>query len=242
MRLLRALALPLLVVLLAPVIGAGAASAEGDAATKVTIAGKPRVGVFRDDLGPKSTPDVVRHRGRLTTADGAPVAGATVQLQRQLTGGDLATSDGTTDSDGTYEFFTPIAGNATYRVVYAGDVGYESAESGVVDLKAMRDFNARLVEKARVAIFKGDINPEWNDKVVTWQRKTCKTCAWKTIASEKSGDTGTWRFRGAYPPVNKKWFYRAALAGTELFVKSYSATLITTTTPARQPTARTAVR
>jgi hypothetical protein len=167
-----------------------------------------------------------------------------VRLWRVLVGGDwqLQTS-GTTDADGRYRFNSPIKGTAGYAVVYDGDgASYESSESKVVPLYAMRDFNAELVEKPRVAIFKGKINPDWNNKAVQWQRKTCKTCAWKTIDRKKSGDNGAWRFKGAYPPLNKKWFYRATLDGTKRFVKSRSAMLITTTTPARQSVARTVVR
>src|SRR5919112_19477 len=98
MRQARALALLLLVVLLAPVTGmVGTASAGED--TLLTITGQPRVGVYHDEIGPE-TPDVVRHRGRLTTAGGAPIVGATVELQRTLVGGDEASEEATTDAEG----------------------------------------------------------------------------------------------------------------------------------------------
>ena len=234
----------LFTVLLAPLTGiAGTASAAE--ATKLTIAGQPEVGVYHDNIGPSTTPDDVRHRGRLTTAGGAPIANAPVHLWRFLAGGDwqLEASD-TTDGDGRYQFKSPIEGNSGYAVVYDGDgANYESTESEVVLLGAMRDFNAEVVKKRRVAVFKGNINPGWDNKTVEWQRKTCKTCGWKTITQKKSGDNGSWSFQGNYPPLNKKWFYRATLAGTDQFVKSYSAMLITTRTrPARQPAARVIVR
>ena len=230
----------LFVVLMSPSTAFAGATAPQD--TQLTITGQPKVGVYADDIGPKSTPDAVRHRGQLTTSSGAPVANAPIQLQRQVVGGPWEVLDGETDAQGRYEFITSIVGNARYKVVYDGDALHEPAESGLARLKAMRDFNAQLVEKPKVAIFKGKINPDWNNKIVKWQRKTCKTCAWRTVDQEKSGDNGTWSFKGHYPPVNKKWFYRATLEGTDLFVKSYSAMLITTTTPAKQPAARTAVR
>ena len=242
MRGARSLKLLLPVLLLAPV--AGVVDAASAAETSVlTIKGRPGLGVYHDDIGPDSTPDVVRHRGRLT-ADGAPVVGASVHLQRKLVGGEWLTVEraAETDDEGRYVFLTAIEGNARYRASYEGDVGtaVPAAVSGVVRLKAMRDFNADLVEKERKAILKGDINPGWEQRIVQWQRRKCKGCDWKTIAEQRSGDNGTWRFAGAYPPVGKKWVYRAAIGATDEFVRSYSAKLVTTTTPAREPVARAA--
>lgn len=241
MRLPRVLALLLFTVLLVPVTGmAGTASAAE--ATQLTIVGQPEVGVYHDDIGPNTTPDVARHRGRLTTAGGAPVVGS-VELQGKLVGGDWEPiTDEVTDAEGRYELFSYIVGNASYRVVYAGNATYAPSQSGEAKLKAMRDFNAEVEERPQVAVLKGNINPGWDNKTVQWQRKTCRTCSWKTIAQKKSGDNGGWSFQGNYPPLNKKWFYRATLAGTDQFVKSYSGVLITTTTPARQPAARVIVR
>lgn len=231
----------IILVLAAPLFGvAGPASAAED--TQLTIAGKPKRGVYHDDIGPKTTPDVVRHQGKLTTAGGAPVANAPVQLQRQLVGGEWATQDGVTDEEGRYKFLTYIEGNASYKVVFAGDALYNPAESGIVKLKAMRDFNAELVEKKSHAVFKGNINPGWDNKVVVWQRKTCKSCSWKQVDKARSGDNGAWSFRGAYPPLNKKWVYRARIEGTDEFVESFSARLITTTTAGRERAARTVRR
>ena len=227
MRSLRLLALPLLIVLVAslgPVAPAAAATA-----TQLTIEGAPKLGIFRDEMGP-DTADVVRHRGNLTTTDGEPVGGATVTLERRLAGSDewVALDDDTTSAEGAYRFFTGIAGNARDRVLYAGDEVFEASASGEAPLKAMRDFNAVLEEKRKSAILRGNINPGWDGKVVRWQKKTCKTCRWRTVDQERSGENGSWSFRGAYPPAGKKWFYRASIDGTQEFVKSVSAMLITT--------------
>lgn len=247
MRLIRALTLLLLLVLLAPVTGVVSTASAGETApeaTQITIEGKPKRGVFHDDIGPSSTPDVVRHRGRLTDAGGDPVTGAAVQLRRQLEGGKWLTfaEEAVTDSTGRYEFFSYIEGNARYQARYVGDAIYAPSQSGEVKVKAMRDFNAVLVEKERYVLFKGNINPGWDNKVVRWERKTCKSCSWKKVDQQRTGDNGSWSFRGNYPPVNKKWTYRAAIDGSDLFVKSYSARLITTTVPGRQPAARTVSR
>ena len=241
MRSFRSLVLAVVVALLAPLVGVVALTGSASAAesTELTITGKPKRGVYNDEIGPASTPDVVQHKGRLTTTGGAGIANAEVQLQRKLVGGDWQFLDGQTDENGRYEFVTGIEGNAVYQVVFAGNAVYAASQSGQVKVKAMRDFNAELGDKnKRGVVLKGNINPGWDEKPVQWQRKKCKTCKWSTIDSERSGKNGAWSFRGAYPPVNKKWFYRARLGKTKEFVESFSAVLITTTTPARGPAAR----
>ena len=227
MRPLRLLVLPLLVALTASVGLVPPAAAA--TATQLSIEGAPRLGIFHDETGPE-TADVVRHRGRLTTTGDEPVDGATVTLERQLRGSAewVEVDQDTTNAEGAYRFFTHIVGNARYRVSYDGDTVHDASTSGEAPLKAMRDFNAVLEEKERSAVLKGNINPGWDDKVVRWQKKTCKSCPWRTVDQKRSGENGSWSFRGDYPPAGKKWFYRAAIDGTTEFVKSVSAMLITT--------------
>lgn len=241
----RILSLLVPVALLAPVAAVVTpASAVTTEETTITMNGAPRVGIYHDEIGRK-TSDVFRHKGRLTTSTGDPVDGATIYLERMLTTDDdwvrfTPAQDIVTDADGDYVFFTYVEGNAKYRTVYEGDAVYSPATSTVQPLKAMRDFNAELVEKKHAAVLKGRINPDWSNKTVQWQKRTCKSCKWKVIDEAKSGDNGSWSFAGAYPPIGKKWFYRAVVAKTSDFVKSYSARLVTTTTPARAPAARVA--
>ena len=232
MRLSRALAVLVPVVLLAPVAGV-VTPASAATPTTISIAGKPDTAIYHDDIGPK-TADVVRHRGQLAAVGGEPIDGATVVLARQMPGGEWTELDeDVTNADGRYEFLTYVAGNAEYRVTYTGDAEYTGSKSGVHRLKAMRDFNAVLVEKPKSAVLKGNINPGWDNKVVTWQRKTCKACGWKKVDQAKSGDNGAWAFTASYPPLGKKWRYRATIDGDQDFVKSFSAMLVTTTTAGR---------
>ena len=244
MNLTRILSLLVPVLLIAPVAGVVApASAAVAETTTITISGAPRVGIFRDEIGGK-TADVFRHKGRLATSTGDPVAGATVYLERMLTTDDAWVrftpgEDMVTNANGVYTFFTFVEGNAKYRVVYEGDPVYSPVTSAVQPLKAMRDFNSELVEKKQSAVLKGRINPDWDNKSVSWEKRTCKKCKWKTIETAKSGDNGSWSFNGGYPPVGKTWYFRAFVAKTPDFVKSYSHTLETTTTRSRAPAART---
>ena len=238
-RILGALVPLALLVPVAAVVDTAAAATEAE----VSIKGAPKLGIYHDDIGP-DTADVVRHRGRLTTADGDPVDGASVHLQRKLAGGEWLTFDEeeVTDADGRYEFASYVEGNASYRVSYEGDDVYASAVSAAERLKAMRDFNAQLVEKDQKAVLKGNINPGWDNRTVAWLKKTCRSCKWRTVDTAKSGDHGSWRFEAGYPPVGEKWYFHAAVGKTSDFVTSYSARLITTTTPSRAPAARVARR
>lgn len=221
----------------ATVGGSVVSTAAAATATEISISSAPKVGIYHDKAGGQ-TADVTRQQGKLTTTAGDPIANAQVTLQRKL-----ATEDSwkpytppepvTTNANGHYEFYSYVEGNALYKVSFAGDATNAPSESSPVRLKAMRDFNAKVVEKTRYAVLKGNINPGWGHKVVHWQKKTCKTCKWKTVGKDRAGKDGEWSFRGAYAPVGKQWYFRATLDKTKDFVKSYSATLVTTTKRAR---------
>lgn len=214
--------------------GGGAAVAAGGTPAQLSIRQSPDRGIYHDEIGPRAA-DVVEHTGRLTTTDGSPVADATVTLERRLSGetGWTALEDDTTDAQGRYTFRSDIAGNASYHVV-SGQDGLEPSASGEVLLEAMRDFNAVLVEKDHRAVLKGNLNPGWDRKIVRWQKKRCKGCSWRTVDKARSGDHGSWRFSGQYPRLGDTWYYRARIKGTDDFVASVSAMLITTRVAGRQ--------
>ena len=215
-------------------VGAGASTAVAGTETQVSVNERPTRAVYHDEIG-GDAPDVVRHRGGLSTAGGDPLPGATVTLERRLAGGTWsALDDKTTDEQGRYAFYSYVAGNARYRVSFAGDPVNDPSTSGTVRLKAMRDFNAEVVEKKQHAVLKGNINPGWGNKVVRWQKRTCATCRWRTIDKARAGKHGAWRFTGGYPPLGERWYFRATLDGTDDFVRSWSSTLVTRTTKVQQ--------
>lgn len=245
MRFARALAASAGVVLLAPTAGAVPA-ASAATVTVVTINDRPDPAVYHDEVGPE-TADLVRHRGKLTTVDGGPLADAIVHLEKQLPSSDgwlrlTLAEAGTTDANGGYSFLTAVEGNASYRVVFDGTPDHAPTTSPVEALEAMRDFNAVLVEKRSRAVLKGDLNPGWDNKVVRWQHKKCRPCRWTTVDRARAGDSGSWRFFGRYPRAGKEWFYRATINRTEQFAKSFSATLVTSTAASRSTMARTSTR
>lgn len=208
-----------------------AAQAEGVVPTTVTLARQPPdyPAVFHDriDHGAGSLPgvDVVDYQAALTAA-GLPLQDAEVVLQRRLVGesewDDVGTA--TTGEDGTADFSTPVRGNATYQVTYAGGVLLAPATSDPVALRAMRDLNAYIPRGT--ADLKGNINPGWRRQVVSWQRRKCETCHWKTVARQRSSRSGGWRFEASLPRRGATWWFRAKVAGDPAFVPSTSSMLV----------------
>lgn len=240
MRRLRLLGLFLVGVLVpvtvAPVVGPAAA---GTAQTQIESDRQypsSLPGVYYDGVGPgknfRPGPDQVGFAGRLTAID-VPLPDQTLALERRPAGSDTWTAIATkvTGADGWTTFYTKVVGNADYRITYAGDETYPPATGEAMPLVAMRDFNAVMVKRRGTPYLRGDINPGWGRKAVSWQRKTCAGCAWRTLATRQAGSTGSWEFRAAYPPTGKKWYFRARLAATTAFTVSLSAVLRTTTIP-----------
>ena len=204
-----------------------------------------RTGIYTDGIGPAIPNDQVGFAGRLTDSDtGDPVPNATVTLQRRLRGekGWTAIDSGKTEparskNAGWAVFTTDVVGNGRYRISFAGQGGHAASVSAPMKLRAMRDLNARLVERGtgarkRVSLA-GNINPGWESRQVLWQRKKCGTCHWQRISQRKASRTGGWHFRAAYPPLHRSWFYRAKVRKTDRFVASYSRVLRTRTVAGR---------
>jgi hypothetical protein len=201
-----------------------------------------KVGIFKDKAGPDIDADEVQYAGRLTSG-GSPVAGRTLTLERKLvpTKKWVAVGSAASDGNGVAVFTTPVKGNASYRVSFAGDDAYAASRTTPMVLKAMRDFNARLVEKGNKVFLAGNINPGWGNKTVSWQKKTCKKCTWRTVAKKRSAKNGSWRFQGSYPgKVGQEWYFRAAIGKSQTFVASKSAVLVTKRT--LRPVLRAEVR
>lgn len=212
---------------------APASALEPTVVTELVAGQQFHKAVYADGVGPK-TRDRVGFAGGLS-AGGEPIADATLILERQLTTEDVfvGVDELQTDEQGGAVFFTKAAGNASYRVTFAGDETNLPAESEPMTLKVMRDFNASKVTKGRRIWLKGDVNPGWGKRKVILQRKTCGSCNWKKVRQQRTTASGGFKLRAAYPPLHKKWRFRAKLKATEEFVASVSAVLRTRTVPAR---------
>lgn len=214
----------------APAVGAGTTP------TSIAIEHKMKKGIFYDEVGPDMSEDGARdvagYAGRLTDAGtGEPLNGMTLVLERKLFDEDswTAVGEGVTQTvemrdqmvDGVATVFTPVVATAKYRFTYAGDVTYAPSESATKALKAMRDFNAVVFEKKGQPYLKGNINPGWGGKKVSFQKK--KGSKWVTIKTQKATKSGGFKFRGSYPPrLGMTWKFRARIPKSKGYVESVS--------------------
>lgn len=203
-------------------------------ATQVGIERAYKLALFQDNTGPAGTRDTGLFRA--TLSDGATaIADQPVTLERRLVGRTdfVALETLSTDANGQTVFETPAVANAFYRFRFDGAVvgadELAASVSSAMPFNVMRDLNARKVTKSGRIYLKGNVNPGWNKKTISFQRKACSSCGWTTIAKKKTSAYGGWRFQASYPPVGKVWKFRAVVPKTAAYVKSYSAVLTTKT-------------
>ena len=86
--------------------------------------------------------------GTLNTTDGTPIAGATIQLQKNVSGTWTNITTNVTDVNGDYQFSQNelTAGTYQYRTTYAGNDTYANATSDVVQVQV----NATLTQLSAV--------------------------------------------------------------------------------------------
>ncbi|GAA1909222.1 carboxypeptidase-like regulatory domain-containing protein [Nocardioides marmoribigeumensis] len=233
----------LLTLLLGVVLGLGVvvlpAGGAGAAVTPtLTLALSRSTGVFWDTQGPAIADDEFRVTGYLRDDQGRPMAGRTIRLLQKRTHTEsdyrLLTQKATTDANGRYVFDRRVVATAAYATYFAGDTDdtdgtYGEVRSDVARrIRAMRDFNAGKRRVDGKLYFRGDVNPGWGGRRVVLQRQTCRTCAWRTVASRTAGRGGGWSFRVTYPAkVGPVWRWQAVLAAAGDFERSYSAQLTT---------------
>jgi hypothetical protein len=248
-RLLLAPLVSLSVALGLAVLPAGGAQADpteqSSISVDLTTANPTDIGVFYDGVGPGIDEDTLRVSAQLLDSDQSPIVDAPVVLERKIAGTAWATMrTKNTDETGAVSFSQQVKGTARYRVTYAGDdtnigssatTGAWSQDSTVPwTILAMRDFNATFRKSKGRLYFQGNINPGWGGRRIALQRKTCASCAFKTVAAKKTGAGGGWSFRAYYPAkVGPTWTYQAVIAAERPFIRSYSATLTTRRTYAR---------
>ncbi len=209
------------------------------------------LGMYNDGIDVPSAPrrDVVQLGGMITdTATQAPLAGVVLKLERKLAGKSSfqQVDYGTTDSNGQLVLSQDLKANAKYRFIFSGNTEHAAAKAAAVKVKVMHDLNAQLVSKGTVthkkAWLKGKVRPDWAGKKVFWQKKACGKCSFKTVAKQKAGKNGSWKFRAQFPRVGHTFKFRAKLKKSNSFVTSYSAVLKTTRTRLRPVDGRTVLR
>jgi uncharacterized protein with LGFP repeats len=86
---------------------------------ELTLAGAPST----------TTPGAVALSGRLTLADGTPIAQAPIAIQRRATHSETVVGTATTAADGTWTLTVPATGPVRLRALYTGDASHPAVIS-----------------------------------------------------------------------------------------------------------------
>ena len=71
-----------------------------------------------------------------------------------------------------------------------------------------REMNDEVFKNAKGwLIFKGNVDPGWNNKRVQIYKRLCKACAWKLVKKVLTDGTGRWRTR-IYAPRTDYWYWK----------------------------------
>src|SRR4051812_22430496 len=59
-------------------------------------------------------------------------------------------------------------------------------------------------------VFKGNVDPGWNNKSVQVFKRTCTTCTWALVKKVRTDGSGRWRTR-IYAPRTGSWYWRGVV-------------------------------
>jgi outer membrane protein assembly factor BamB len=173
--------------------------------------------------------------GTLNATDGAPIAGATIQLQKNVSGTwtNVTGKTNTTTSIGAYSISTsePAAGTYQYRTYYAGNDTLANATSNVVKVSVTAPattgnllLNTHLVstttgsppKMVTTYTFSGQLmTTSWTpvaNAAITLQSSSDKV-HWSAFASPvKTNAQGAYTFKGTLKPGS--YYFRTFFAGT----------------------------
>jgi hypothetical protein len=171
---------------------------------------------------------VVHIRGQVAVPSlhGA-LAGVHVQLYRRYNGTSawkyLAT--GATSRTSTPQFrFRPAArGNADYRVVFKGN-SKAGRSRDATSVQVHRRITAKLEDRS--GRFHGRVSPGYGNRVVSLDKRSCATCGWRHVRSDRAGSKGGFSF-DVNAPRKGMYFWRVSVPATRLFTRSYSGVFTT---------------
>jgi hypothetical protein len=88
-----------------------------------------------------------------------------------------------------------------------------SAPAGVqasMDLPR-REMNDEVFRNAKGwLIFKGDVEPGWNNRNVQVYKRLCKGCEWSLVKKVPTDSEGRWRTR-IYAPPTDSWYWKGVV-------------------------------
>ncbi|UMG94469.1 hypothetical protein [Nocardioides sp. TF02-7] len=109
-----------------------------------------------------------------------------------------------------------MTGSARYQVLYTGgsfDAHWFEPSRTTVRVRVSRNLRGQIVERDGGARYIGRVTPGWTRKPVTIQRKTCRTCAWRTYATVRTDGKGRYAV-AVTAPDKGSWFWRSAVRAT----------------------------
>jgi hypothetical protein len=171
---------------------------------------------------------VVRIRGQVAvpSLNGA-LAGVHVKLYRRYNATSawkyLAT--GVTSRTSTPQFrFRPAArGNADYRVVFEGN-SKAGRSRDATSVFVHRRITAKLEDRS--GHFHGRVSPGYGHRLVSLDKRSCASCGWRHVRSDRAGSKGGFSF-DVNAPRKGRYFWRVSVPATRLFTRSYSGVFTT---------------
>jgi len=172
--------------------------------------------------------------GTLNTTDGAAIAGATVQLQKNLSGTwtNVTGETNITDSNGAYSISTSesAAGTYQYRAFYAGNDTYSNATSNTVTVAVSRGpttLNATISSKFVSVNKRFTINGTLSSgttglagATITLQRST-NNATWNTVTTTTTNAAGQYQFSWSESSTGT-YYYRTAYGGNATYINATS--------------------
>jgi len=91
--------------------------------------------------------------------------------------------------------------------------------------KPQRHVSAKIVEQQQDLTFRGEVfgsrERPYDNRITRLQKKTCRSCDWQAVRSERTNDRARFRY-GVGAPRRGKWFFRAVVPPTREYRRSYS--------------------
>ena len=96
----------------------------------------------------------------------------------------------------------PLAALACALVALSGPVAAHASDL------PRRDMNDQVLRNAKGwLIFKGDVEPGWENRNVQVYKRLCKGCEWKLVKKVETDDQGRWKTR-IYAPRTGSWYWK----------------------------------
>ncbi len=122
-----------------------------------------------------------------------------------------------------FRFNVQAKANADYRVVFRGNARFGRSR-GATQVSVNRLLNPRLRDGS--GRFHGRVQPKYRHEVVFLDKRSCGSCSWRRVDSDRTGDRGGWRFR-VRAPRSGRWWWRASTPASVRYVRSISGVFTT---------------